>query len=726
MYQALKVIGYYASSKWAFEAIYESLAEEVKAFGIKVTIIEPGAYATEFGSQESLKFSPGMDICAAYKQEFFEHLANMERGDPHATPNAIFQIVDTDQPPLRFFLGDQCLPWVRKAYAERLATWEAWEEVSNAAQAILPEELADNKNAHNATMPTDGIRLLVGHYREQLDYCFTPRGWLSKLTGKANGIENFGIELKYNIPANGAVAQYNGNIAEMLWRRASAWVGYKFAYDGVNRLTNGVGISGNTNREAVSEYDKNGNIKKLQRAFDGVQKDDLTYEYNGNQLTKVTDADNNSEGFNNGSSGTAVDYLYDGNGNAIQDANRNIGANGIAYSVHNLVQQVTITGGATLVYRYDGAGAKLRMENTNGAVNTKYVGAFEYDKNNYLTRIATEEGQIRITNNGAANSDYSFEYYLTDHLGNTRMVMNEAGAMTQETEYFPFGLAVSKTAGTNRYTFLGKEKQPETGWMDLKRRFYDPTTGRFMQVDPVTADQENYSTYQYGWNNPILRSDPNGDCPGCDDGFLIARLATTAFFETKHAILNTAYRITGVPLRADYAVENGRQVFDTKLSIHVPDNTLVGQIKGTVSAVADVALVATAGSGSGEAASLLGKTGVETQLARTVKYEVGIFNDLKSRSVVGDGLDIHHVAQKHPAGQTVSGYDPNTGPSIALPQSEHVQIPTQRGAATMSPRNQLAKDIRDLRKYTNAPNSNLQQLINLNKSIYPASFFKQP
>jgi uncharacterized protein RhaS with RHS repeats len=53
--------------------------------------------------------------------------------------------------------------------------------------------------------------------------------------------------------------------------------------------------------------------------------------------------------------------------------------------------------------------------------------------------------------------------------------------------------------------------------MDLKRRFYDPSIGQFMQVDPVTASQENYSTYQYGWNNPILRSDPNGDCPICDD-----------------------------------------------------------------------------------------------------------------------------------------------------------------------------------------------------------------
>jgi len=130
----MPVIGYYCSSKWAFEAIHESLAAEVKPFGIKVTIIEPGAYATEFGSQSSLKFAAGLDIYADFKTQFFGHLRDMERGDPNATPEALFQIVDAENPPLRFFLGSYNLPWVRAAYAERLATWEAWESVSSSAQ----------------------------------------------------------------------------------------------------------------------------------------------------------------------------------------------------------------------------------------------------------------------------------------------------------------------------------------------------------------------------------------------------------------------------------------------------------------------------------------------------------------------------------------------------------------------------------------------------------------
>jgi NADP-dependent 3-hydroxy acid dehydrogenase YdfG len=130
----LPVIGYYASSKWAFEAIHESLAAEVKAFGIKVTIIEPGAYATEFGSQESLKFADGLDVYTDFKAQFFQGLQQMERGNPEATPDAIFKIVDTENPPLRLSLGSHNLPWVRTAYAERIASWEEWESVSNAAQ----------------------------------------------------------------------------------------------------------------------------------------------------------------------------------------------------------------------------------------------------------------------------------------------------------------------------------------------------------------------------------------------------------------------------------------------------------------------------------------------------------------------------------------------------------------------------------------------------------------
>lgn len=130
----IPVIGYYCSSKWAFEAIHESLAAEVNPFGIKVTIIEPGAYATEFGTQESLKFATGLDIYAGFKEQVIGQVMAIERGDPNVTPAALFKMVDSDNPPLRFNLGSHNLPGLRAAYAERLATWEAWDAVSSSAQ----------------------------------------------------------------------------------------------------------------------------------------------------------------------------------------------------------------------------------------------------------------------------------------------------------------------------------------------------------------------------------------------------------------------------------------------------------------------------------------------------------------------------------------------------------------------------------------------------------------
>ena len=131
---AVPLIGLYCASKWAVEALHESLAQEVEPFGIHVTIIEPGAYATEFGSAASLKQSDGMDVYAELRQNLMAGLKNQKRGNPQATPDAILQIVDAEKPPLRMMLGDQNLPAARAAYAGRIATWEAWADVSNAAQ----------------------------------------------------------------------------------------------------------------------------------------------------------------------------------------------------------------------------------------------------------------------------------------------------------------------------------------------------------------------------------------------------------------------------------------------------------------------------------------------------------------------------------------------------------------------------------------------------------------
>lgn len=135
----LPLVGFYCATKWAFEALHESLAQEVAEFNIKVTLLEPGAYATGFSGPASRKQATAMAAYTPLREQFFGRLSNMERGDPQATAEAVLKIVDADKPPLRIILGAN-LPWVRGAYADRLKTWEEWEALSAAAQGQSRKE----------------------------------------------------------------------------------------------------------------------------------------------------------------------------------------------------------------------------------------------------------------------------------------------------------------------------------------------------------------------------------------------------------------------------------------------------------------------------------------------------------------------------------------------------------------------------------------------------------
>ena len=114
-------------------------------------------------------------------------------------------------------------------------------------------------------------------------------------------------------------------------------------------------------------------------------------------------------------------------------------------------------------------------------------------------------------------------------------------------------------------------------------------------------------------------------------------------------------------------------------------------------------------------------------LTRDVKpvevYEVGEYWDLSRRSK-GDNLDIHHAPQAHPAKQVIDGYTRANAPSIALPREEHRQIPNLKGEYHGTSRDLLARDLSNLRDYTNAPNSQIMKLSELAKNKYPEEMKK--
>ncbi len=130
---AFPTVGLYHASKWGLEGFSQSLAAEVKGFGIKVTIVEPGGFATEWGGPSAKRATqiPAYDGARATIASF--RSSNIP-GDPEATGAAMLKVVDAKEPPLRIFFGSRGLPLTRKEYAKRIETWEKWNDVSLEAQ----------------------------------------------------------------------------------------------------------------------------------------------------------------------------------------------------------------------------------------------------------------------------------------------------------------------------------------------------------------------------------------------------------------------------------------------------------------------------------------------------------------------------------------------------------------------------------------------------------------
>jgi NAD(P)-dependent dehydrogenase (short-subunit alcohol dehydrogenase family) len=127
-------VGMYHASKWALEGISQSLALEVADFGIKVTIIEPGGYATDWGgsSAKHAELLPAYDAVRERSARLRSQRQTVS-GDPLATREAVLRVVDAETPPLRIFFGNGPLATATADYESRLATWREWEPVSVAA-----------------------------------------------------------------------------------------------------------------------------------------------------------------------------------------------------------------------------------------------------------------------------------------------------------------------------------------------------------------------------------------------------------------------------------------------------------------------------------------------------------------------------------------------------------------------------------------------------------------
>ena len=198
--------------------------------------------------------------------------------------------------------------------------------------------------------------------------------------------------------------------------------------------------------------------------------------------------------------------IYDAGGNMTVDGLR--GAS-ISYNILNLPEEVCL-GNEKVSYIYTSAGEKLATR--VGSSLTYYRGPLVYSGNNLLY-LVHPEGLTRKSTSG-----FVYYYAKRDHLGSTRVLCHASGntlVADQATGYYPFGLAHGhENLNLNRYLFSGKELQDQSlggkllGLYDFGSRFYDPTLGRWFNVDPKL---EFVSPYGYCANNPVLYIDPNGE-----------------------------------------------------------------------------------------------------------------------------------------------------------------------------------------------------------------------
>lgn len=389
-------------------------------------------------------------------------------------------------------------------------------------------------------------------YLQDIDYSYRSNGLLEKINdylSTSTSGDLFYMQLYYDNPIAGttATARKNGELTNIKWQRRNATIVgglHSYTYNEFGELltndfstmTSSTGFTSTAKFDETFSYSgKYGKITSLTRRNDaGAIIDNLTYNYvsNSPRVANINDASGNSAGHNqNGQLTTGNIYTYDDNGNQKKDPYR--GVTNINYNHLNLPVFIDFGGtGKKVEMTYDAAGNMLTKKIFNtGAVlleNRTYNNGMEFvaygTGNQTLELIHHAQGYYRQVTSGV----FRHEYVIKDHLGNTRIVYSDAnndGSISQteildENHYYAYGMEMSDPSYLNnsiyKYKFNGIERTESIG-LNIDMAFYrgmDPTTGRWMQVDPkAEAAGFGMSPYCAMGNNPVSNVDPNGDLP---------------------------------------------------------------------------------------------------------------------------------------------------------------------------------------------------------------------
>ncbi len=351
---------------------------------------------------------------------------------------------------------------------------------------------------------------------QTLNYKYHIRGGLKGINLDVSGnLTNsiFSYRLDYE---EGTTGLFDGNIKKQYWKSNidGKQRSFDFLYDGASRLKSATYTStqaGENYSLNNVDYDGNGNILSLSRnglksnnTFGLIDNLNYTYNANSNKILKVDDASSETASFKDVSGN---DYDYWADGSLKKDSNKEITQ--IDYNYLKLPEQITLTGGRWIKYDYDANGTKLRKTLSTGQV-TDYEEDEIYENSN-LYQTSHDEGRIVGT---------TFEYNITDHLGNLRVAFKDSVGIAKVVQYENSGVFGESLEGINysrptknNFSYSTYEKENDFGInvFDAHSRVYDATVPRFWQQDIKSEKFYPLSNYSYSADNPINFMDPNGE-----------------------------------------------------------------------------------------------------------------------------------------------------------------------------------------------------------------------
>jgi RHS repeat-associated protein len=251
--------------------------------------------------------------------------------------------------------------------------------------------------------------------------------------------------------------------------------------------------------------------------YPGATAESYTYDGVGNRTASHLSASYSYQGFNEVTGAGGATYNYDNNGNLLTKV-AGTDTTQYAWDFENRLTQVTLPSGTVLNYKYDALGRRVQRTTTSGA-DERYV----YDGQNVVQDLDSNSSVVTSYLNGPGfdnhlrqtNATTGVSYFLTDHLGSTIGLTDSNANVVEQISHDSFGnhLPGSRT----RYTHTGRERDPDTGLMYYRARFYDPQLGRFVSEDP-TGFSGGSNWFSYALNNPLRFVDPLG-LQGDDPGF---------------------------------------------------------------------------------------------------------------------------------------------------------------------------------------------------------------